>query len=468
MGSKSGFILRIDSGQEDGRAPQPDLAPGAVVDGRFAIHGVLGRGGFSWVYAAEQTSMGREVALKVLRQDQSANEPTRKRFLREVRAVAALSNPHTVSVFDVGSTADGILYIAMELLKGTSLQQAMQREGGPMPVQRAVQIVDQVLDSLDEAHAAGILHRDLKPDNIFLVPSASGNDFVKVLDFGIAGFVDDTEERDPDAGVPVGTPRYMSPEQIEAKRLDARTDLYSLATILFEMLAGRPPFDAPSPVDLALAKTRDEPPPLRQAAPGVRIPDEVEMFLQRALSKDPDERPASAAEFRNLLLIALEEEGTKAQAEAARAWATRPPEPHTAPAAATEPPLAEAPKPAPAKQDRRRARRELRTLSVVFLLHGHLFKATSVDLSGIGGFFHSRFIPPVGARLAMIFSASGEPGVRRLLSADVVRASDVATGPGQVRGFAVTWVIPAGLPQPKRFGEVFDILRKSRSIPRND
>ena len=226
------------------------LGEGVVVDGRFAVKGLLGIGGTSAVYIAEQTSMGREVALKILRSELITREQATDRFVREVRAISRLSSPHTVSVYDVGRTPEGLLFIAMELLRGRSLFQVMSDEPGPMSPWRAVQIVDQVLESLAEAHASGVLHRDLKPENIFVIEGTAAKEFAKVLDFGIAQLGDEAAVETQPRGMVVGTPRYMSPEQMSGKPLDARSDLYSLATVLFEMLSGHPPFEAATPLAL--------------------------------------------------------------------------------------------------------------------------------------------------------------------------------------------------------------------------
>jgi serine/threonine-protein kinase len=420
------------------------LGDGVVVDGRFAVKGLLGIGGTSAVYVAEQTSMGRDVALKILRSELISREQATDRFVREVRAISRLNNPHTVSVYDVGRTPEGLLFIAMELLRGRSLFQVMSDEPGPMPAWRAVQIVDQVLESLAEAHASGVLHRDLKPENIFLVEGSTAKEFAKVLDFGIAQLGDETDLQTEPRGMVVGTPRYMSPEQMSGKPLDARSDLYSLATVLFEMLSGHAPFEAPTPLALGLRKIREKAPTLREVNPTGVVPEEIQMFLERALATLPEDRYATATEFRNLLALAVEGHepdpaSLRAVEPARRTGNTRyAPRPKPAP---PEPP------PPPRPADRRTHGRAARMMKVRFRMDGVDHKATSTDVGRGGAFFASRAVPAVGARIEIaVLGSSGETTVARTL-AEVVRVVEVPGGPTEVRGFAVRW-LPADQARP--------------------
>ncbi len=220
---------------------------GRVLDGRFEIIRRIGAGGMGSVYLARQTSMDREVAVKVLHPDRVNDKDARHRFRIEAAAVSRLRNPHTISVFDFGEDQDGGLFLVMELLDGKPLSEIIS-VSSQVPVDTAVSIVDQVLESLIEAHALGVLHRDLKPDNIFVKEKSDGTVFVKVLDFGIAKVMGGNVSSKTFAGVVFGTPAYMSPEQVMGKELDARTDLYALAVMLFEMLVGRVPITGKNPM----------------------------------------------------------------------------------------------------------------------------------------------------------------------------------------------------------------------------
>jgi serine/threonine-protein kinase len=387
------------------------------VDGRFAVLDPLGRGGSSVVYQAEQRSMGRKVALKVLKSDLATDEQARRRFLREIRAVSALTDPHTVSVYDVGTTTDGLLYIAMEQLRGRSLANLMRAEGGRLAPDRAVAIAGQILDSLAEAHGAGIIHGDLKPENVFLL-DRGGTDFVKVLDFGIATFLDEAAAT-TDSRQVVGTIQYMSPEQVMGRPLDIRTDLYSLAVLLFEMVSGRLPFDGPTAVELAVRKTRDPAPSVRVLAPNSRVTAELDTFLVRALSANPDDRPRDVNEFRESMTRALRTSQAEPAPAAPPAQATPSAARQTGPGPATilpfrtchstasvrtnaepiqpespPPPLVEGPTPPPASMrplapipgDRRLSRRERRVRSVSFVAGERFVNAVMTDVSPTGMF----------------------------------------------------------------------------------
>ncbi len=431
------------------------LGEGVVVDGRFAIRRLLGIGGTSAVYVAQQVSMGRDVALKVLRSELLSREQATERFVREVRAVSRLTSPHTISVYDVGRTEEGLLYIAMELLKGRSLFRVMTEEPAPMSAWRAVTLVDQVLNSLEEAHQVGVLHRDLKPENVFVIPGAGQTEFAKVLDFGIAQLGDDAEGRDSDRSLVVGTPRYMSPEQMEGRPLDPRSDLYSLGTILFELIAGRPPFEAATPVALALRKIQEAPPALREVNPHARIPDELEAFLQRVLSRDPERRPKDASEFKNLLALAMEGFGEGEPEREVPAVVTGkevsvPTRPEAPP---TPVPPAEEPRPRPF--DRRGTSRVARMMAVRFSHEGQEFRATTTDISAGGAFLFSRFLPIPGTRIEVIFENPGHTAFKIHMIAEVIRVVERPLAPGEVRGFAVAWVFSPHARRPRTLEELF-------------
>lgn len=383
----------------------PTLPEGTTVDRRFVITRILGAGGTSSVYAARQLSMDREVALKILRSDLKSSGNARTRFLQEVGAVSRLTSPHTISVYDVGESDDGLLYVAMELLKGRSLYQFTVDHGGGLPVSVALRIVGQVLDSLEEAHEAGVLHRDIKPDNIFMLELTADTDFAKVLDFGIATLDGSPDSRKSDRGLVLGTPLYMSPEQMEGKNLDPRSDLYSLALVLFELLAGRPPFTETDPLALGLAKVRKRAPTLREINPDLKVPRELEMFIEKGLARDPDDRPATASEFRNLLLLAVDGEDARL-------------------------PLS-----TPATQSAEKAR----TVSTRFRLDGKRFRATTSNLNSSGAFFFSKALPDPGQELEFAFNNPGSRSAVIHVMGEVVRVVREAAGPGEVRGFTVRW-----------------------------
>jgi serine/threonine-protein kinase len=256
------------------------------------------------VYRAEQAGLGRRVALKIVNRDRQVDTDTLARFRREATALSALHHPNTVRVFDFGSTTGGLLYLAMELLEGEPLTDRLLRDG-PLPLPVALAITQQVLRSVGEAHARGIVHRDLKPDNIFLARvTGEPAPIVKVLDFGIAKAVagdrkiDQFETLD---GTVFGTPRYMSPEQAGGRALDPRSDLYSVGIMLYELIAGHPPFVDSDAVVVMARHIRDKAELLSRAAPLRRIPPNLDAVVSRSLAKQADERFQSAEEFERAL-----------------------------------------------------------------------------------------------------------------------------------------------------------------------
>jgi serine/threonine-protein kinase len=285
-----------------------DSLIGSTLAGRYLIEARVGSGAMGSVYRAQQAGLARPVAIKILNRDRSLAGDTVQRFRREAQAMSALHHPNTVRVFDFGSTDDGLLYLAMELLEGESVTQRLLR-GGALGVKEAVLLAQAVLRSAGEAHAHGIVHRDLKPDNIFLA-RVQGEPLpvVKVLDFGIAKAVEGERKIDQFEtldGTVFGTPRYMSPEQAAGKPLDHRSDLYAVGIMLFEFLAGRPPFVDADAVVVMARHIREPPPPLAAAAPDAPIPPCLEAVVERALAKDPALRWQSADEFERALARCL-------------------------------------------------------------------------------------------------------------------------------------------------------------------
>jgi eukaryotic-like serine/threonine-protein kinase len=284
---------------------------GTTLAGRFTILARIGSGSMGSVYRARQAAVGRDVALKIVRRDRAYDPETKARFEREARAVSLLKSPHTVTAFDFGEAEDGSWFLALEMLEGETLGERLRRERRLHWVD-ALRFASDALRSLAEAHGQGIIHRDLKPDNLFLarVHEPGGDrEICKILDFGIAKWVRDEEapvdQLETLAGTVFGTPRYMSPEQAQGAPLDARSDLYSLGVLMFQMLAGRAPFVDDDAVVVMAKHIKNAPPELEEAAPGLQIPAAVEAIVRRTLEKLPDNRPATAEQMLNELEHAL-------------------------------------------------------------------------------------------------------------------------------------------------------------------
>ena len=266
---------------------------GRVFMERYEVLGLLGQGGMGAVYRARHLGMDGIVALKVLRREVGQNLEAIERFYREARAASRLKHPNTIRVFDFGQSEDGQMFLAMEYLEGVSLRTEMQRVG-MFPQDRLLRIAEQVASSLGEAHQKGIVHRDVKPENVFLLQMIGAPDFVKVLDFGIArNLSGDTMTR---TGMAIGTPAYMSPEQARGEKVDGRSDLYSLGVMLFELAAGVPPFSSGTPMQLLL-KHLHEPPPRLSDLRVEGLSREFEDLVMDLLGKDPETRPRDAEQL---------------------------------------------------------------------------------------------------------------------------------------------------------------------------
>ncbi len=275
---------------------------GQMVGGRYQVKSVLGEGGMGVVYEAEQQmgSTVRKVALKTLHAHLSHDPAVSARFNRECGTIAQLEHPNTIKVYDFGATPDGTLYIAMEFVAGKPLSKLIE-ESGALPPDRVLKIVKQIAGSLQEAHQQGVIHRDLKPDNVVLTQRAGEKDVVKLLDFGIAARTESAdaqkEQKLTQQGMVLGTPPYMSPEQFTGKALDARSDIYSLGVMVYEMLTGRLPFDAATPWQWATEHMTAQPLPFEASPVSSQIPPQMRAAVLRSLSKNRDDRQASVQAF---------------------------------------------------------------------------------------------------------------------------------------------------------------------------
>ncbi len=269
---------------------------GHVISGRYRVLSVIARGSMGKVYRAEQVPLGRPVALKVLSpsvddpgMDNIQDSEFYQRFFREAETLARLSNPHTVTIFDYGSDED-VYYIAMEYLEGQTLSDLIHARGYLDPA-RVIEIARQICQSLQEAHAQDVIHRDLKPSNVVLQRNSGGEDFVKLLDFGLVKKLrSDRQEDLTQVGTVAGSPKYIAPEQVRGQRLDARADIYSLGVILYQMLVGKVPFDHPNPMDILLAHVNKAPPPLQVANPRAEVPAALQQIVMTCIAKQPDGR----------------------------------------------------------------------------------------------------------------------------------------------------------------------------------
>lgn len=277
----------------DAAALVPARPGSRLIADKYLLERMLGRGGVGAVYAGKHIELDRDVAIKLMLPDFMPDEEACERFRREARAAARLHHPNVAQVHDYGTLANGEAYIVMELVEGQTLRDFMR--GGSMTIDDTVTIAAQVAEGVEAAHRRGIIHRDLKPSNIILTRDHYDRRQAKVVDFGIAKMKETTSGNFPltNSGSLIGTPRYMSPEQSGAKDLDNRSDIYSLGVILYEMLAGRPPFEAHTPTAVALKHIQEEPRPVSELRPD--IPPALAALVMQMLKKSPDERPASAA-----------------------------------------------------------------------------------------------------------------------------------------------------------------------------
>jgi serine/threonine-protein kinase len=284
---RDGTALRAQGGAND--------LVGSVVAERYHVIKKLGEGGMGQVYLAEHVKMGRKSALKVMNPGMASDADAIARFNREAANASRLNHPNICAIYDFGETPDGLIYLAMEFIEGQALTDLMKQ--GPLAPPRAASILHQAADALQVAHDHGIVHRDIKPDNIMIAKGREGADLVKVVDFGIARAHTSEAQKVTKTGLVVGTPEYMSPEQLAGDKLDGRSDIYALALVAFNMLTGRLPFVANSAQEAMIARLTDQPKTLAEMQPAQAWPDALQAVMDRALARDATERYQSAAQF---------------------------------------------------------------------------------------------------------------------------------------------------------------------------
>jgi serine/threonine protein kinase len=306
---------------DDPHASLPPVAAhdpriGETLNGRYKLEKLIGKGGMGRVYRAIQSPLNRPVALKILNPEFQKKDPQFvRRFYLEAATAARLTHPNTITVFDYGEAESGELFIVMEYLRGRPLSRVISSEG-PLSAERTMHVAVQICRALREAHSKGIIHRDLKPGNILLLEEGDDADFVKVLDFGLVklftppneeGSVRDSSEPltpGPNvegeltrAGMFLGSPKYMSPEQIQGQHLDPRTDIYSLGVLMFQMLAGKPPYGGSTSVEVIYKHVNHPVPYVSDVVPGLVVPEELEHIIRTCLAKSPEDRFPSMGEL---------------------------------------------------------------------------------------------------------------------------------------------------------------------------
>jgi len=287
------------------KLPEEDPMIGRVIAGRYRLIEKLGQGGMGAVYKGQHVKINRLTAIKVLTSELVSNQEFIARFQREAEMASQIDHPNAVAIYDFGEAEDGLIYIAMEFVNGKPLS-AILKKDGTLGLERVVRIAKQAAEALSAAHNLGIIHRDFKPDNIMICDKPGRPDWVEVVDFGIAKrAVADTQQTGlTQAGFVLGTPLYMSPEQVMGEELDARSDLYSLALVVYEMLTAALPFSGTTTQSQMMKRVIDPPMPLTLARPQLTLPPAVEAVILRALSRKPDDRYDSTTEFAEALELA--------------------------------------------------------------------------------------------------------------------------------------------------------------------
>ena len=277
--------------------PGADLV-GQVVADRYHVMKKLGEGGMGRVYLAEHVKMGRRSAIKVMNPSMVHDPDAVARFNREASNASRINHPNVCAIYDFGDTADGLVFLAMEFIEGEPLTDLLIREG-VLPIARATNIFLQTAEALQAAHELGIVHRDLKPDNIMLTKGRGGSDTVKVVDFGIAKAIAGAEagQKVTKTGLVMGTPEFMSPEQLSGDNVDGRSDLYSLALVFYQMLSGTLPFEATTVQETMIKRLTEEPAKLKDTRPDLAFPPGLQAVLDSALMRSPTQRYQSVAKF---------------------------------------------------------------------------------------------------------------------------------------------------------------------------
>lgn len=289
-----------ESASSSGSGPLEGVGEGTVLSDRYRLVRELGAGGMGSVWEAEHCQIGNRVAIKVLTRDVGADSMG-ERFLREARAASIIRHEHVVEIMDFGETPGGGAYYAMEFLEGEDLGVLLARDGR-LPWARVKHLSRQILAALQASHDAGVVHRDLKPSNCFRITRAGDTDYIKLIDFGIAKTLGADVSTLTDVGTVIGTVQYMSPEQATGRDIDGRADVYSFAAMMFQMLTGTYPYEAPTAMGILTRHVTDPIPSLRKRCPDADIPPAVDRAVQKGLAKDPGDRWASADAFLEALL----------------------------------------------------------------------------------------------------------------------------------------------------------------------
>jgi serine/threonine protein kinase len=276
-----------------------DPYAGKTLADRYEVEKLVGTGGTSIVYRALHLQLRRTVAIKMLKAHLVTDEESKRRFEQEARAVSCLTHPNVVAVYDVGVTKYGEPYIVMEFLQGGSLADLVASEGR-LTYERALPIFVQACSALWHAHKKDVIHRDVKPSNIMIVPTDDDPEFVKIVDFGLAKLRALTGEfqRLTKTGEVFGSPVYMSPEQCTGRKLDQRTDIYSMGVVMYEAIAGRPPFKEKSTIETIRRQIKEPPPRFSEVNPELKIPEELETIILKSLTKNPEDRYQTMEELR--------------------------------------------------------------------------------------------------------------------------------------------------------------------------